>query len=136
MSRERPTRIGIGLVARDGRYLIRERQRPPLIGLWEFPGGKCEPDESPQAATEREGREELGLDVIVAEAARSVEVHEYPHGVVELHFFDARLTDPQAEPGPDSGFRWVAAAELPKYPFPEANRAIVAELARQGLAIE
>ena len=57
------TRVGIGLIARDGRYLI--RRRPPLPGspmpgVWEFPGGKCEPGESPEQAAARETLEETG----------------------------------------------------------------------------
>ena len=49
---EAPTRVGIGLIGRGGSYLI--RLRPPgsaMAGYWEFPGGKCEPGESPEVAT-------------------------------------------------------------------------------------
>ena len=44
---ETPTRVGIGLIGRDGHYLIRQRRPGQIMaGVWEFPGGKCEPGES------------------------------------------------------------------------------------------
>src|SRR4051795_367155 len=85
---ERPLEVGIALVGRSGSYLI--RQRPPgtaMAGYWEFPGGKCEAGESAAAATARECREELGLDVIVGRLRREI-THRYPHAWVRLHFFD------------------------------------------------
>ena len=127
-------RVGIALVGRGGAYLI--RRRPPLPGspmpgVWEFPGGKCEPGESSESATARECLEESGLAIVVG-ARRRVTTHEYPHGRVELHYFDCVLADPRAEPDRASGFRWVEAGELPALPFPEANGPILDELARMG----
>ena len=127
-----PVRVGIGLISRAGHYLI--RRRPPLPGspmpgLWEFPGGKCDPDESAEAATARECREETGLDVEVGRLRR-VTTHRYPHGLVELHYFACRPDQPGAEPAADSGFLWVPAGELASYEFPEANGPILADLAR------
>jgi mutator protein MutT len=126
---ETPTSVGIGLIGRGGRYLIRQRRPGQIMAsVWEFPGGKCEPGESAEAATERECREEAGLAVI-AERLRARFVHRYPHGLVELSYYDCRTVDEEAEPAEGSGFRWVAAAELPGYTFPGANERIVAELA-------
>jgi mutator protein MutT len=127
---ESPTRVGIGLVGRQGRYLI--RQRPPgqiMAGVWEFPGGKCEPGESPEDAARRECLEEVGIGVVV-ERLRARIVHHYPHGLVELSYFDCRTADPAAEPEADSGFLWVAARDLAGYTFPGANEPVVAELAQ------
>lgn len=129
---EQPTRVGIGLIGRGGQYLI--RVRPPgsaMAGVWEFPGGKCEPGESPEAATARECREEVGVVVIVGEPVRRA-VQRYPHGLVELHYFRCRLAAAGAEPAAGSGFRWVAARELPGYRFPEANDAVIAALAGEA----
>jgi 8-oxo-dGTP diphosphatase len=126
-----PIRVGIGLVGRAGYYLTRQRpDRPgsPMPGYWEFPGGKCEPGETPAAATRRECWEEAGLRV-AAVRTRKVIIHQYAHGLVELHYIDCACDDPSAEPAADSGFRWVAAEDLPSYRFPEANEAVVAELA-------
>ncbi|HMB04079.1 MAG TPA: (deoxy)nucleoside triphosphate pyrophosphohydrolase [Isosphaeraceae bacterium] len=129
----RPIRVGIGLIGRAGRYLI--RRRPPgsvYAGYWEFPGGKCEPGESPDAAARRECREEIGIDVRVGSVRRVVE-YRYPHGRVEMSFFDCTTEDPRAEPARGTGFRWVAAEELTALCFPEANGPILEELARESV---
>jgi mutator protein MutT len=123
-----PVRVGIGLVERAGSYLV--RQRPPgsiMAGVWEFPGGKCEPGETPADAARRECREEIGLDVTIVTLRRVVS-HHYPHGWIELSFFDCRLEDSGVQPAPETSFVWVAAAELKGLTFPGANEAILEEL--------
>lgn len=132
---ETPTRVGIGLIGRDGRYLIRQRRPGQIMaGVWEFPGGKCEPGEVPGSATARECLEEVGVAVVVGRL-RSRFVHRYPHGLVELSYYDCRTLDPEAEPSEGSGFRWVVAVELPGYTFPGANEPVVAELAAEWAGV-
>jgi mutator protein MutT len=131
MRPEGPTPVGIALVGRGGRYLIRQRPAgTAYAGYWEFPGGKCEPGESPAAATARECREELGLEVDVGTLRREVE-HRYAHGWVRLSYFDCVTRRADAEPDPDTGFRWMPAEELPGLRFPEANEPIIRELAME-----
>ncbi|MFO0891477.1 MAG: (deoxy)nucleoside triphosphate pyrophosphohydrolase [Isosphaeraceae bacterium] len=126
----KPTCVGIGIIRRGGEYLVRLRPAGTVYaGYWEFPGGKCEPGESPAEATARECLEETGLSVRVGRLRRVIE-HRYPHGLVRLHFFDCEPADRQAEPPPNTGCRWVPAAELPGLRFPEANEPILEELAR------
>lgn len=130
-------RVGIGLIGRRGRYLVRRRPElpgSPMPGVWEFPGGKCEPGESPEAATRRECGEELGVAVVVKTLRRVVD-HRYPHGHVLLHFFDCELADPGAEPAAGTGFEWVAAPELRARAFPGANEPILEELAREASGV-
>ena len=125
-------RVGIALVRRDGSYLV--RRRPPgtaMAGFWEFPGGKCEPGESPESATVRECAEETGLAVRVI-TRRHLAWHEYPHGRVELHFYDCETIDPAAVPDPATDFRWVGARVLPSLAFPAGNAALLVELARES----
>ncbi len=100
-----------------------------MPGVWEFPGGKCEPGEPPELATARECREEIGLDVVVGPLRKRVD-HRYPHGWVELSYYDCTLADPQAEPDRHTGFRWIDGRDLPMLVFPEANEPILEELAR------
>lgn len=126
-----PTLVGIGIIQRAGRFLI--RARPPgtvYAGYWEFPGGKVEPGETPEQTTVRECLEETGLRVKIL-AARAVIEHVYPHGWVRLHFFDCAPVDPRDEPLAEHGCRWVAARDLSRYRFPEANEGILARLARE-----
>jgi 8-oxo-dGTP diphosphatase len=130
---ERPIRVGIGIIHRANRYLVRQRPEGTVYaGYWEFPGGKCEPGEDPAQATARECLEEVGLAVVVG-PLRRVTTYRYPHGLVRLHFFDCTTEDPKAEPSAGSGFRWVMADRLASLRFPEANEAILADLAREGL---
>jgi 8-oxo-dGTP diphosphatase len=123
-------KAGIGLIGRDGRYLV--RLRPPgkvYAGYWEFPGGKCEPGEPPLAATLRECFEETGL-LVKVERLRHRTRCRYPHGLVELHFYDCTPLDSTAEPAVETGFLWKGARELAGLRFPEANEAVVEELTR------
>ncbi|HEU5119151.1 MAG TPA: (deoxy)nucleoside triphosphate pyrophosphohydrolase [Isosphaeraceae bacterium] len=127
---ESPTRVAIGIIGRAGRFLI--RQRPPLPGspmpgYWEFPGGKCESGETPEQAVLRECLEEVGIPIVAKSLRREI-LHRYPHGLVQLYFFDCETRDPKAEPSSGTGFLWVKAHDLSPLPFPGANEPIVAEL--------
>jgi mutator protein MutT len=125
-----PIPIGIGLIQREGRFLIRQRPAGTVYeGYWEFPGGKCEPGESPEQATARECLEEVGQAVLV-DRLRHVTEYLYPHGFVRLHFFDCRLSQPDAEPASESGFIWVNALDLASLRFPEANETLLEKLVR------
>ncbi|QDU38100.1 8-oxo-dGTP diphosphatase [Maioricimonas rarisocia] len=122
-----PTRIGIAVVEREGRYLVGVRPPGrPLAGMAEFPGGKCELGESAAACAVRECLEETGLRVEIRELLNE-QVHEYPHDVVHLHFF---LCAPvSGEPREANGtFRWCVLQELAELEFPDANGPVVQQL--------
>lgn len=124
-----PVPIGIAVVERDGRFLVGVRpDGVPLAGYAEFPGGKCEAGETPEACAVRECREEAGLAV---EAVRVLDQRtwEYPHGRVELSFVLCRPVD-DAEPL--ALFRWVARGKLAGLRFPEANAVLVERLIREA----
>jgi len=107
-----------------------------MPGLWEFPGGKCEPGETPEEAAIRECLEETGL-VVVSLGLREEIRHNYPHGPVHLSYFNAMTEDQKSEPDPASGFIWVEAKDLPTLEFPPANAPILDSLALQfGLNVE
>ena len=125
------TDVGIGLIRRGGDFLVRRRPEGTVYaGYWEFPGGKCEPGETPAQTTARECQEETGLEVVVGRLRRVIE-HSYPHGLVRLFFFDCVPVDPAAEPAADSGSRWVPAIQLLSLRFPEANEPLLEELSKQ-----
>jgi 8-oxo-dGTP diphosphatase len=125
-------KAGIGIIMRGSHFLARMRPSGTVYaGYWEFPGGKCEPDELPASAVERECHEETGLRVVVGRL-RHCTRYRYPHGLIELHFYDCILQDPEAEPAPETGFRWIGAKELKALRFPEANETVVEQLAKES----
>ena len=119
--------IAIAVVEQEGRFLV--GQRPAgvaLAGLWEFPGGKIEPGETPEAAAVRECREETGL--AVEPLFRYPEhVHAYEHGAVQLHFIACRLASGALHP-PREPFTWVERKTLQKCCFPAGNDHILSLL--------
>jgi len=113
-----------------GRYLItRRRQGTHLEGLWEFPGGKREPDESHGDALRRELCEELGARFTVGELVETVR-WPYPEKTVVLSFFHCRLESGVIEPQEGQLMEWVAAGDLHRYDFPPADAALLARLAK------
>jgi 8-oxo-dGTP diphosphatase len=119
-----PTPIAIAVVEHEGHFLVGQRPADvPLGGLWEFPGGKIEPGETPEAAAVRECLEETGLSV--EPLFRYPEhVAEYHHDRVHLVFVACRL-EPGSGDQPREPFRWVPRDELTKYKFPAGNRGIL-----------
>lgn len=121
--------VAAAVVKSDGRYLVTRRQRGVhLEGLWEFPGGKCEPGESIANCLRRELQEELGTDASVGNELLAV-THHYPDRSVELHFLACELTHP---PTPLLGqeMRWVARDDLRSLHFPPADDELIALLER------
>lgn len=121
-----PKRIGIAVVESAGCLLVGKRSgNVPLAGMDEFPGGKCEFDETPRACAVRECREETGLLVVPRDHLATV-AWSYPHGDVELHFWRCGLG-----PGlPDHAqavapFRWVPFRDLKGLNFPPANEQVL-----------
>ncbi len=124
-------RVAAAVVWRDGRLLLTRRPPGgPLGGLWEFPGGKLEPGESPEAALVRELREELGVEAVPG-GEIAVERHDYPHGLaVELHFIRCELRSFDLAPGPgveEAG--WFEPARVDPDQVLEADRGFLARLA-------
>jgi mutator protein MutT len=125
MAADRRTLVVLaGVIERDGRFLVTRRlKHTHLADYWEFPGGKCEPDETHEACLAREFLEELGVLVNVGEEILST-LHAYPEQTVRLHFRWCRLDgDPQPMLG--QAIRWVTRAELTSLPFPDADRALI-----------
>jgi mutator protein MutT len=120
--------VAAGLVFRDGKLLISQRkENTHLAGLWEFPGGKRELNETFEQCLIRELREELGIEVTVGELIESL-THSYSEKTVHLKFFrcDWARCEPQALNC--SAFRWVSRSELPTYSFPAADSRLLAKL--------
>jgi mutator protein MutT len=112
------------VIEANRRFLVTRRQPGVhLAGMWEFPGGKIDPDEAHASALRRELREELDVDVDVGERLYHT-VHAYDDRTVELHFYRCVL---RGEPRPLLGqqMRWVARDELPSLGFPPADTELI-----------
>jgi 8-oxo-dGTP diphosphatase len=94
-------------------------------GLWEFPGGKVEADESVETALARELHEELGIVVGAARPLIKVR-HDYPDKQVLLDVWEVSAFTGEPHGAEGQPLAWVSARELSSYEFPEANRPIVA----------
>ena len=124
--------VAAAVVERDGAFLLTRRLKGThLEGAWEFPGGKCEPLETPAACLVREIREELGTVIIVGELIL-VTRHAYPDRTVELHFYEGRLSgDPVPQIGQE--MRWATREELAELDLPEADAELIRRLAQRRM---
>jgi len=117
------------IIERDGRLLVSRRLRGThLAGCWEFPGGKCEPDESHDRCLARELLEELGVGSTIGREIVVTE-HAYPERTVRLHFRECDISgEPRALLG--QSLRWVTREEMKRLDLPEADREVVEILTR------
>jgi mutator protein MutT len=121
--------VAAAVIERQERFLVTRRPHGAhLEGYWEFPGGKCLPDETLDACLRREIEEELGAATTVGGELHRV-THAYDDRVVELHFFACDLL---GEPRPLLGqeMRWVAREDLSDLAFPPADAELIALLKR------
>jgi A/G-specific adenine glycosylase len=126
--------VACGIIRRDdGRILIAQRPEAGLLPrLWEFPGGKRQGREALAETCRREIEEELGIDVIVGEK-RMVIRHAYSHYTVRLHVFGCRYVTGVPRKIGCRGWRWVRVADLSRFAFPSANRAIIEAIEGDGV---
>ena len=123
-------RVAAAVIERGTAVLVTRRlEGTHLEGLWEFPGGKCEPGESIHQCLIREIVEELGVPVAPGETLL-VTRHEYPEKTVELHFIACTMA---GDPAPQQGqqMQWIERARLGTLTFPEADAALIAQLMRR-----
>ncbi len=116
--------VSAAIVEDHGRYFVTRRLKGAhLEGLWEFPGGKCEPGESLEDGLRRELKEELGADAVIGAEVFTV-THDYPDRSVELHFLSCTfLNAPESRLGQE--MRWVAREDLPSLAFPPADEELI-----------
>lgn len=121
----RPREIVLGVVLRDGRFLLQPRRGDAgLAGVWELPGGKVEPGEPHAAALVREVDEETGLSVEVGDLLLA-HCHVYPDRRVVLWTY---VCEPIAGERAPRWCDWVTVADARLRPGPVANRPIYAAL--------
>jgi 8-oxo-dGTP diphosphatase len=124
--------VAAALVDEDGRVLVQQRPAgKPMAGLWEFPGGKVETGEVPEAALARELAEELGIQVA---ADALVPIAFASEGLAGRHLllllYVARSWQGTAEPRHASALQWVRPAEMRALAMPPADVPLVDALER------
>jgi 8-oxo-dGTP diphosphatase len=115
------------LVDVDGRVLLARRpEGKKMAGLWEFPGGKMNPGETPEAALIRELREELGIDVAAACLAPfAFASHDYEGFHLLMPLFVCRRWNGTPTPREKQTLAWVRAAKLSEYEMPPADKPLI-----------
>ena len=123
--------VTAGILMQQGRVLICQRKRDGVFPLkWEFPGGKVEPGEDFQTCLARELREELAIEAEIGPEICRLH-YTYPNGVaVHLVFFRVMSHTGELANHAFAQVRWVEPSQLTDFDFLEADRDLVAELAR------
>ena len=113
----------VALIDADGRILLAQRpEGKSLAGLWEFPGGKVEAGETPEAALIRELREELGIETKEScLAPLTFASHSYDDFHLLMPLFACRRWQGIPTPREGQTLAWVRATDLRNYPMPPAD---------------
>jgi len=126
----------VALIDRDGRVLLAQRpEGKAMAGLWEFPGGKIEPGETPETALIRELDEELGINTAAScLAPLSFASHSYGASDNRAAFhllmmlYVCRRWQGSPKPIEGGALKWVRPQQLRDYPMPDADIPLIAAL--------
>lgn len=125
---KRVTEVVAALIWEEDRFLICQRPAHKARGLlWEFVGGKVEPEETKEQALIRECQEELTVTISVGEVFMEVD-HDYPDLNVHLTLFNAAIIEGMPQMLEHNDIRWIAVEEIPQYEFCPADEAILKRL--------
>ncbi len=117
--------VTAGLIWQDDVLLIARRHEKGLLGgLWEFPGGKQEDNETLEQCLERELVEELAIRVEVGERFCRVD-HAYTHLKITLHVFQCRYIEGPPKALGCAEWKWIKAWQLKDFAFPKADRVVI-----------
>lgn len=117
----------VALIDVDGRVLLAQRPAgKSMAGLWEFPGGKVEPGETPEAALIRELQEELGINTWEScLAPLTFASHSYPDFHLLMPLFACRKWDGIPTPREGQTLEWALPNRLRDYPMPPADEPLI-----------
>jgi mutator protein MutT len=120
--------VSAALIFHDGKLLITQRNaNAHLGGLWEFPGGKLEANETFEGCLIREIREELGIEICAGKLFEEI-THAYPEKTVRLKFFICKMIRGEPQPLGCAAFKWIGKSELADYEFPAADAQLLEKL--------
>jgi len=124
--------IAVGIIRNNGRVLIDQQPENKLLGgLWKFPGGKLEKEETLKECLRREILNEFGVEINIQNSFMKVK-HAYTHFRVTLHVFLCNYISGKAKPKTSTACKWVSLKEMQKYPTPKSNQVILQSLLEQN----
>lgn len=115
------------IIHRDGAYFATQRGYGEFDGMWEFPGGKIEPGESPEDALKREIQEELGIDIGVKEFLCTTE-YDYPSFHLTMHCYICCIKEGEVEFREHKAARWLRSEELGSVEWLPADKDVISRL--------
>ena len=115
------------IIHQDGKILATQRGYGDFKGLWEFPGGKMEPRETPEEALRREIREELNIDISVEKHICTVE-HDYPNFHLTMHCYWCSIVQGEPVLNEHQSARWLEKTEWESVEWLPADIVVVKEL--------
>ena len=125
--------VTAAIIWQDGKVLITKRpEGTHLEGLWEFPGGKKEVNETLEECITREIREELGVQVIPEKLLLTVR-HEYETKIVDLHIFECALIDGTPVPMEGQDMKWVRPCDMSGYTFPPPDIEFISRMQKNSI---
>ena len=115
------------IIQRDGAYFATQRGYGEFEGMWEFPGGKIEPGESPEAALKREIQEELAVDSIIENLLCTTE-YDYPSFHLTMHCYLCNIASGEIELREHKSARWLTAETLDGVEWLPADKEVIDKL--------
>lgn len=124
--------VTAAIIERDSKILIAQRKKGDRLEYkWEFPGGKIEKGESPEACLKRELSEEFGIESAVCKFFCSSK-YVYPHVSVDLLAYNVTYESGDFKLNSHEAINWISIDELSNYDFAEADKPIVMKLKEEN----
>ena len=115
------------VIYKDGAYFTTQRGYGEFEGMWEFPGGKIEPDESSEVALKREIQEELGVDIAIENLLCTTE-YDYPSFHLTMHCYLCSIASGEIELREHKSARWLRPEELGSVEWLPADKDVISRL--------
>lgn len=115
------------ILHRDGAYFATQRGYGEFEGMWEFPGGKIEPGESPEVALKREIQEELGVDIIIENLLCTTE-YDYTSFHLTMHCYLCSVKSGDIELREHKSACWLRPEELGSVEWLPADKDVISQL--------
>lgn len=120
-----PLKVVAAIIVKNNRVLCTQRNRKATMGMkWEFPGGKIEPNESPEEALKREIKEELDCIITVKEWV-ATSLHSYDFGTIELTGYLCELDDEHILLNEHEAMKWLTPTDLNTLDWADADLPLV-----------